>query len=129
MIDAAPSFMSVVSFDSFAVWIFLTLIYFDLFLGRKFDKNGDIVKEWWSASALKEFNTRAGCIRDQYSRYKVQDKYRVSISFVFTFCIQSKILQYKILLSDTDKLLYDTTRTMLSKLRSYCSVSVSIGFY
>eukprot|EP00794_Sanderia_malayensis_P007303 gene7303-8119_t len=45
--------------------------------GRKFDKNGDIVKEWWSQSALKEFNKRASCIQKQYSRYKVQDKYPV----------------------------------------------------
>jgi len=46
--------------------------------GRKFDKNGDIVKEWWSKSALAEFQKREDCIRNQYSKYKVQDKYPVS---------------------------------------------------
>ena len=47
-------------------------------LGRKFDKNGDIVTEWWSDESLKQFNKRAKCIEKQYSKYKVQDKYPVS---------------------------------------------------
>ncbi|KAK3724956.1 hypothetical protein QZH41_017165, partial [Actinostola sp. cb2023] len=46
--------------------------------GRKFDKNGDIVKEWWSESALKHFSERAKCIEKQYSKYKIQDKYPLS---------------------------------------------------
>jgi len=46
--------------------------------GRKFDKNGDIVGEWWSDKALKEFNKRAKCIEKQYSKFKVQDKYPIS---------------------------------------------------
>ena len=48
-------------------------------IGRKFDKNGDIVKEWWSQGALKEFHNKAKCIEKQYYRYKVQDKYPVSL--------------------------------------------------
>ena len=36
------------------------------------------MKEWWSDSALKEFNRRAKCIEKQYSKYKVQDKHPVS---------------------------------------------------
>lgn len=46
--------------------------------GRKFDKNGDIVKEWWSNSSVKEFNKKAKCIEKQYSKYKVQGKYPIS---------------------------------------------------
>jgi len=46
--------------------------------GRKFDKNGDIVKEWWSKSSLAEFNKRSECIEEQYSKYKVQGKYPIS---------------------------------------------------
>ncbi|XP_057314854.1 endothelin-converting enzyme homolog [Hydractinia symbiolongicarpus] len=46
--------------------------------GRKFDKNGDIVTEWWSSQSLKKFNDKARCIEKQYSKYKVQDKYPIS---------------------------------------------------
>ena len=45
--------------------------------GRKFDKNGDIVKEWWSKSSLAEFKKRSECIEKQYSKFKVQGKYPV----------------------------------------------------
>ena len=45
--------------------------------GRKFDKNGDIVKEWWSKSSLMEFNKKSECIERQYSKYKVQGLYPV----------------------------------------------------
>lgn len=51
-----------------------------LILGRKFDKNGDIVKEWWSKSSLLEFKKRSECIEQQYSKYKVQGKYPVGDS-------------------------------------------------
>ncbi|XP_028397570.1 endothelin-converting enzyme 2-like isoform X2 [Dendronephthya gigantea] len=43
--------------------------------GRRFDKNGNIISEWWQASALKEFDKRAKCIEKQYSKYKIQSKY------------------------------------------------------
>ncbi|KAL9972902.1 hypothetical protein ACROYT_G019293 [Oculina patagonica] len=46
--------------------------------GRKFDKNGDIVKEWWSKPSLVEFNKKSKCIEEQYSQYKVQGKYLIS---------------------------------------------------
>jgi len=46
--------------------------------GRKFDKNGDIVKEWWSDEAIKEFNKRAKKFETQYSKYKVQGIHPVS---------------------------------------------------
>lgn len=46
--------------------------------GRKFDKNGDIVKEWWSKSSLAEFKKRSECIEKQYSKFKVQGKYPIS---------------------------------------------------
>ncbi|XP_002157184.2 endothelin-converting enzyme homolog isoform X1 [Hydra vulgaris] len=46
--------------------------------GRKFDKNGDIVKDWWSKTSLEEFMKRSKCFEDQYSKYKIQDKHPVS---------------------------------------------------
>jgi len=46
--------------------------------GRKFDKNGDIVKEWWSKSSLMEFNKKSECFEEQYSKYKVQGRYPIS---------------------------------------------------
>ncbi|CAB3978301.1 endothelin-converting enzyme 1-like [Paramuricea clavata] len=46
--------------------------------GRRFDKNGNIIGEWWHSSALKEFDRRAHCIEEQYSRYKIQNKYPVN---------------------------------------------------
>ncbi|EDO49684.1 predicted protein, partial [Nematostella vectensis] len=46
--------------------------------GRKFDKNGDIVQEWWSKSSLTNFKNRAQCIADQYSKFKIQNKYPLS---------------------------------------------------
>ncbi|KAF0986600.1 hypothetical protein HZS_6658 [Henneguya salminicola] len=42
--------------------------------GRKFDKNGMIVKEWWSGEGVKEFNQRAICFQEQYSKYKPIEK-------------------------------------------------------
>ena len=50
--------------------------------GRKFDKNGDIVKEWWSKSSLMEFNKRSECIEKQYTKYKVQGRYPVRDVFM-----------------------------------------------
>jgi len=63
------------------VMVLARIAHFDVVcLGRKFDKNGDIVKEWWSASALKNFGERAKCIEEQYSKYKIQNKYPVRIA-------------------------------------------------
>ena len=52
--------------------------------GRRFDKNGNIIGEWWQASALKEFDKRAHCIEQQYSKYKIQHKYPVSFNIFET---------------------------------------------
>jgi len=57
--------------------------------GRKFDKNGDIVKEWWSKSSLMEFNKKSECIEEQYSKYKVQGRYPVRGVFM-----QSNLQQF-----------------------------------
>lgn len=67
-----------------AIWLPKKHVIHSLFVllipGRKFDKNGDIVKEWWSDSALKHFSERAKCIEEQYSKYKIQEKYPVCIN-------------------------------------------------
>ena len=67
-------FLTVISLWTYS----LTFGCFFIKRGRKFDKNGDIVKEWWSNSSVKEFNKKAKCIEKQYSKYKVQGKYPVS---------------------------------------------------
>ena len=67
-------FLTVISLWTYA----LIFGCFFIKLGRKFDKNGDIVKEWWSNSSLMEFKKKAKCIEKQYSKYKVQGKYPVS---------------------------------------------------
>lgn len=41
-------------------------------LGRQFDKDGNM-KQWWNNSTITAFRTRAQCIIDQYSRYKVNE--------------------------------------------------------
>lgn len=51
---------------------------FDLFLGRKFNKNGELTAQWWSQDSLDGFNVKAKCVENQYSMYKVIDKYPVS---------------------------------------------------
>ena len=79
-LDLVFLFLTFVSLWTYA----LTFIYFFIKLGRKFDKNGDIVKEWWSNSSLMEFNKRAECIEEQYSKYKVQGKYPVSSFILLT---------------------------------------------
>ena len=40
------------------------------FLGRLFDKNGN-VKDWWSYSSKLNFMERARCLENQYSNYQV----------------------------------------------------------
>lgn len=56
-----------------------------LFEGRRFDKNGNIIGEWWQDSALKEFDKRAHCIDEQYSKYVIQNRYPVSLVIQITF--------------------------------------------
>lgn len=62
--------------------------------GRKFDKNGDIVKEWWSKQSLIEFNRRSQCIEKQYSKFKVQGKYPVRRSIAFLLELTNAILTF-----------------------------------
>ena len=44
------------------------------FLGRLFDKNGN-VKDWWSNSSDLNFKERASCLENQYSNYQVFGEY------------------------------------------------------
>ena len=45
--------------------------------GRKFNKHGELTKNWWSSDSLKHFKKRADCVEKQYSNYKVRGKYKV----------------------------------------------------
>lgn len=55
-------------------------IYFILFLsGRKFNKHGELTKDWWDSDSLKHFKKRADCVEKQYSNYKVRGKYKVRL--------------------------------------------------
>lgn len=47
-------------------------------IGRKFNKNGELTAQWWSQDSLDGFNAKAKCVENQYSMYKVRDKYPVS---------------------------------------------------
>ena len=51
---------------------------FKKILGRKFNKHGELTKQWWSEDSLKQFGERADCIEKQYSNYRVRGKYQVS---------------------------------------------------
>ena len=39
--------------------------------GRYFNKEGDIIDNWWSNYTSQGFNTRAQCMVDQYNKYPV----------------------------------------------------------
>ncbi|XP_065668573.1 endothelin-converting enzyme homolog isoform X2 [Hydra vulgaris] len=43
--------------------------------GRKFNKKGELSKQWWTNQSLVHFKKRAQCIVDQYSKYKIRGKY------------------------------------------------------
>ena len=45
--------------------------------GRKFNKKGELSKQWWTNQSLVHFKKRAQCIVDQYSQYKIRGKYPV----------------------------------------------------
>ena len=38
--------------------------------GRKFDKDGNM-RDWWGNSSAQAFETKAKCMVDQYSKYKI----------------------------------------------------------
>lgn len=45
--------------------------------GRKFNKHGELKKQWWSNASLVAFKEKSQCMIDQYSKYKVRGKYQV----------------------------------------------------
>ena len=53
-----------------------------LFLGRKFDKNGELIEKrtHWSEPSIKTFQERAKCLVEQFSKYKVLNKFYVSFN-------------------------------------------------
>ena len=57
-----------------------TLNYLLSLPGRKFDKNGELIEKrtHWSEPAIKMFQERAKCLVEQFSRYKVLNKFHVS---------------------------------------------------
>lgn len=46
--------------------------------GRKFNKHGELTKQWWTKDSLKHFSTRADCIEKQYNNYRVRGKYKLN---------------------------------------------------
>ena len=67
-----------------AVFAFVTLemknMFFSMFPGRKFDKNGELIEKrtQWSEPAIKMFQEKAKCLVEQFSQYKVLNKFHVS---------------------------------------------------
>ncbi len=45
--------------------------------GRKFDSKGNL-RDWWTEADGKEFEQRAACVSDQYSKYPVIDEVKVN---------------------------------------------------
>ena len=45
--------------------------------GRKFNAQGNL-KDWWTAADAKEFERRAGCVSDQYSKYIAVDDIHIN---------------------------------------------------
>jgi len=45
--------------------------------GRQFDPKGNL-KDWWTPEDAREFQQRADCVADQYSRYAVIDDIRIN---------------------------------------------------
>lgn len=48
--------------------------------GRKFDKNGELIEKRtrWSEPAIKMFQEKAKCLVEQFSKYKVLNKFHIS---------------------------------------------------
>ncbi|CAH3175027.1 unnamed protein product [Porites lobata] len=48
--------------------------------GRKFDKNGELIEKrtHWSEPSIKTFQERAKCLVEQFSKYKVLNKFYIS---------------------------------------------------
>jgi putative endopeptidase len=45
--------------------------------GRQFDAHGNLI-DWWTVQDARQFNQRAACVADQYSRYTVVDHLKVN---------------------------------------------------
>jgi len=45
--------------------------------GRQFDAHGNL-RDWWTAADGKEFEQRASCISDQYSKYTIIDDIKIN---------------------------------------------------
>ena len=45
--------------------------------GRQFDAQGNL-RDWWTPDDSKEFDTRASCISDQYSKYTIIDDIKIN---------------------------------------------------
>lgn len=45
--------------------------------GRQFDSDGNL-RDWWSKRDAKEFETRAQCVRNQYSQYTIVDDIKIN---------------------------------------------------
>ena len=43
-----------------------------IFLGRQFDKHGNL-KQWWNNQTIAAFRSAAQCIVEQYSEYKLEE--------------------------------------------------------
>jgi len=46
--------------------------------GRKFNKHGELKKQWWSKGSLQAFKNRSTCMQHQYSKYKVRGIYPIN---------------------------------------------------
>lgn len=61
--------------------------------GRKFDKNGELIEKRtrWSEPAIKMFQEKAKCLVEQFSKYKVLNKFHVSKKqHCCSFCIPAE---------------------------------------
>lgn len=69
--------------------------FFSFCLGRKFNKYGELTKNWWGSNSLKHFKKRADCIEKQYNNYKVKGAYKVRKSYKIIL----KIIALKMMIS------------------------------
>ena len=59
----------------------ITKITFCVYLGRQFDKDGNL-KNWWEQKSLDKFKGKTECIKDQYGEFEVQG---VKVSFMVIY--------------------------------------------
>lgn len=65
------------AFNNWVIWIFL---------GRQFDKNGNM-RQWWTNRTIAEYINRTKCFIDQYDSYYIEevDDYVMSLPFIDSF--------------------------------------------